>query len=141
MPERVVTAAVLGGVAPTRGPDAISGGAMTLGNLVAPVLEVAGLPVRLAAATLIKLIRPVASPALEVYARVSPEGDRRLLGRPEFKAMFLDDLLNGSRKQLAAPFADVVVFARAVGVPARRGQGSGALVARRPRPHHSVRAR
>ena len=36
MPERVVTAAVLGGVAPTRGPDAISGGAMTLGNLVAP---------------------------------------------------------------------------------------------------------
>ena len=112
MPERVVTAAVLGGVAPTRGPDAISGGAMTLGNMVAPVLEVAGLPVRLAAATLIKLIRPVASPALEVYARVSPEGDRRLLGRPEFKAMFLDDLLNGSRKQLAAPFADVVVFAR-----------------------------
>ena len=32
--------------------------------------------------------------------------------RPEFKAMFLDDLLNGSRKQLAAPFADIVVFAR-----------------------------
>jgi len=112
MPERVVTVAVLGGVAPTRGPDAISGGAMTLGNLVAPILEVAGLPVRLAAATLIKLIRPVASPALEVYAAISPEGDRRLLGRPEFKAMFLDDLLNGSRKQLAAPFADVVVFAR-----------------------------
>ena len=26
--------------------------------------------------------------------------------------MFLDDLLNGSRKQLAAPFADIVVFAR-----------------------------
>lgn len=25
--------------------------------------------------------------------------------------MFLDDLLNGSRKQLAAPFADAVVFA------------------------------
>ena len=47
-----------------------------------------------------------------MYGRVSPEGDRRLLARPEFKAMFLDDLLNGSRKQMAAPFADVVVFAR-----------------------------
>jgi hypothetical protein len=35
-----------------------------------------------------------------------------VLARPEFKAMFLDDLLNGSRRQLAAPFADVVVFAR-----------------------------
>ena len=26
--------------------------------------------------------------------------------------MFLDDLLNGARKQMAAPFADVIVFAR-----------------------------
>ena len=112
MPDRVITAAVLGGVAPTRGPDAISGGAMTLGNIVAPVLEVAGLPVRLAAVTLVNLIRPIASPALEIYAAISPEGDRRLLGRPEFKAMFLDDLLNGSRKQLSAPFADIVAFAR-----------------------------
>lgn len=35
-----------------------------------------------------------------------------MLVRPEFKAMFLDDLLNGSRKQLSAPLADIVVFAR-----------------------------
>jgi pimeloyl-ACP methyl ester carboxylesterase len=58
------------------------------------------------------MIRPVAEPALELYALISPEGDRRLLARPEFKAMFLDDLLNGSRKQLAAPIADAVLFAR-----------------------------
>ncbi|EUA42426.1 alpha/beta hydrolase family protein [Mycobacterium xenopi 4042] len=50
--------------------------------------------------------------ALRLYARMSPEADRHLLLRPEFGAMFLDDLLNGSRKQLAAPFADIVVFAR-----------------------------
>lgn len=112
MPDRVMAAGVLGGVAPVAGQDAVSGGLMTVGSLVAPVIEVADLPFRLAASTLIRLIRPVASPALEVYARLSPEGDRRLLARPEFKAMFLDDLLNGSRKQLAAPFADVVVFAR-----------------------------
>ncbi|WP_078730290.1 alpha/beta fold hydrolase, partial [Mycobacterium tuberculosis] len=43
---------------------------------------------------------------------LSPRADRHLLARPEFKAMFLDDLLNGSRKQLAAPFADVIAFAR-----------------------------
>jgi len=112
MPDRVLTVGVLGGVAPTVGPDAISGGLMSLGSLVAPLLEVAGLPVRLTAATLIKFIAPVAGPALEIYARISPEGDRRLLGRPEFKAMFLDDLLNGSRKQLSAPFYDIVAFAR-----------------------------
>jgi len=112
MPERVIAAGVLGGVAPSVGPDAIDGGLVSLGTVVAPVIEVAGAPLRLAASTVIRLIRPVAEPVLEIYARVSPEGDRRLLGRPEFKAMFLDDLLNGSRKQLAAPFADIVVFAR-----------------------------
>ncbi|MDX1872333.1 alpha/beta hydrolase [Mycolicibacterium sp. 120266] len=112
MPDRVVAAGVLGGVAPYVGPDAIGSGLMDLGSWVAPVLEVAGTPIRLMAATLIRVLGPVASPALDLYARLSPEGDRRLLSRPEFKAMFLDDLLNGSRKQLAAPFADVVVFVR-----------------------------
>ncbi len=112
MPDRVVAAGVLGGVAPTCGPDAIGGGLMALGSAVAPILEVAGGPIRITAGTVIRLVRPIASPALDIYALLSPEGDRRLLLRPEFKAMFLDDLLNGSRKQLAAPFADVVVFAR-----------------------------
>ncbi|HYZ66695.1 MAG TPA: alpha/beta hydrolase [Mycobacterium sp.] len=112
MPERVVAAGVLGGVAPVRGADAIGGGVSTLISMAAPVVELAGAPLRLAASTLIRLIRPVAEPALYAYARISPEADRQLLVRPEFKAMFLDDLLNGSRKQLAAPFADVVVFAR-----------------------------
>ncbi|MBI3226377.1 MAG: alpha/beta hydrolase [Mycolicibacterium cosmeticum] len=112
MPERVVVAGILGGVAPYIGEDAIASGLMNLGSNVAPILEVAGLPIRLVAGTLIKFLGPVASPALEIYARISPEGDRRLLGRPEFKAMFLDDLLNGTRKQLAAPFADIVVFVR-----------------------------
>jgi pimeloyl-ACP methyl ester carboxylesterase len=112
MPERVVAAGVLGGVAPARGADAIGGGVMAFGTVVAPLLEVAGGPIRLAASALVRLARPVASPALDLYGRMSPEADRRMLARPEFKAMFLDDLLNGSRKQLAAPFADVVVFAR-----------------------------
>jgi pimeloyl-ACP methyl ester carboxylesterase len=112
MPDRVVTVGVLGGVAPTRGTDAISGGLMALGTLVAPLLERVGLPIRLAAVVFIRLLQPVAEPALYLYARISPEADRALLVRPEFKAMFLDDLLNGSRKQLAAPFADIVVFAR-----------------------------
>lgn len=112
MPERVVGTGVLGGVAPTVGPDAIGGGLMKLGSRVAPFLQIANTPIRLAAGTLIRFVRPVADPALYLYAAVSPAPDRRMLVRPEFRAMFLDDLLNGSRKQLAAPFADVVVFAR-----------------------------
>jgi pimeloyl-ACP methyl ester carboxylesterase len=113
MPDRVVAAGVIGGVAPTMGADGITGGLMgTVGTRVAPLLQVAGIPIGLVASAIIRLIRPVASPAADLYGRVSPEADRKLLARPEIKAMFLDDLLNGSRKQLSAPFSDVVVFAR-----------------------------
>lgn len=113
MPDRVVAAGVIGGVAPTTGTDAIGGGLMgSVGLRVAPLLHVAGGPVGVVASALIRLIRPVGSPAVDLYGRVSPEADRQLLARPEIKAMFLDDLLNGGRKQMAAPFADVVVFAR-----------------------------
>jgi pimeloyl-ACP methyl ester carboxylesterase len=112
MPDRVIAVGVLGGVAPTVGSDAIGGGVMALGSLVAPLLTVVGFPIRWAAVGFIRMLKPVAEPALYLYARISPEADRRLLVRPEFKAMFLDDLLNGSRKQLAAPFADIIVFAR-----------------------------
>lgn len=112
LPDRVVATGVLGGVAPTRGPDAISGGLMDLGVAVAPLLKLGGAPLRIGATLLIRAARPVASPALDIYALLSPQADRHLLTRPELKAMFLDDLLNGSRKQLAAPFADVIAFAR-----------------------------
>ena len=113
MPDRIIAVGVLGGVAPTRGNDAIGGGVMcNVGLPVAPMLERVGTPLSRVATGLIRLIKPVAEPVLYLYAAISPEGDRRLLERPEFKAMFLDDLLNRSRKQLAAPFADVVVFAR-----------------------------
>ncbi len=112
LPDRVVVVGVLGGVAPASGPDAVGGGLMALGSRVAPFLEVAGTQIRGLATVLIWFARPVASPALDLYAKASPEADRHLLHRPEFKAMFLDDLLNGSRKQLAAPFSDIVLFAR-----------------------------
>jgi pimeloyl-ACP methyl ester carboxylesterase len=113
MPERVVAAGVVGGVAPVTGPDSIGGGLMgNLGTRVAPLLKVAGLPIRLTALTLVQLLRPFAGPAADLYGLVSPPGDRALLARPEIKAMFLDDLLNGSRKQLAAPFYDIMAFAR-----------------------------
>ena len=113
MPDRVVAAGVIGGVAPTTGPDAIAGGVMgSVGLRVAPLLQVAGGPIGLAASVLIRLVRPLASPAADLYGRVSPEADRRLLALPEIKAMFLDDLLHGSRKQLSAPLADVLLFSR-----------------------------
>ena len=110
--DRVQAVGVLGGVAPSVGDDAIAGGIVGLARLAGPAIEVARLPLSIGLTAALRLARPVASPALDLYARLSPEGDRALLRRPEFKAMFLDDLLNGSRKQISAPLADAILFGR-----------------------------
>ncbi|MDZ5623517.1 alpha/beta hydrolase [Nocardioides sp. HM23] len=112
LPERVRGVGVLGGVAPTRGPDAVGGGAIQLAVRLAPLLSVGRVPLGVALTTAIRTVRPVAGAGLDLYAMVQPVGDKNLLSRPEFKAMFLDDLLNGSRFQTSAPLADLVLFTR-----------------------------
>jgi pimeloyl-ACP methyl ester carboxylesterase len=112
MPDRVRAAVVLGGVAPAVGPEAATGGIVSLAARFQPALAALREPISLGIASLIWVARPFADPALGLYARLSPEGDRRLLNRPEFKAMFLDDLLNGSRRGLRAPIYDAVLFGR-----------------------------
>ncbi len=110
--DRVSAIGVLGGVAPTVGVDAIDGGLVAFGRRFAPLISATRVPLGIGLTGAVRLARPFASPAIDLYARLSPAGDRRLLNRPEFKAMFLDDLLNGSRKQLSAPLADVLLFSR-----------------------------
>jgi pimeloyl-ACP methyl ester carboxylesterase len=109
---------VLGGVAPTRGPDAIGGGLIEIAPYAAPILSLTRVPLGFALAQVIRLIRPLAGPVLDGYAAVQPKGDKELLARPEFRAMFLDDLLNGSRFQVSAPLADIVLFTRPWGFEA-----------------------
>jgi len=85
---------------------------VALGRRLSPVLKLARVPIGMGLTAAVRLAKPFASSGLDLYARVSPPGDRALLARPEFKAMFLDDLLNGSRKQLSAPLADVLLFSK-----------------------------
>ncbi|MBZ5740234.1 alpha/beta fold hydrolase [Nocardioides mangrovi] len=118
LPDRVHGVAVLGGVAPTRGADAVAGGPIQLAVSLAPVLSVARVPLGVALTQTIRLVRPLAGSALDLYAAVQPAGDKSLLSRPEFKAMFLDDLLNGSRFQTSAPLNDLVLFTRPWGFDA-----------------------
>ncbi|HSJ21194.1 MAG TPA: alpha/beta hydrolase, partial [Nocardioidaceae bacterium] len=112
MPDRVLGIAVLGGVAPTQGDDAPEGGLLALAARFAPLVSVARVPIGAGLTVAVRLLKPVAGRVLDLYARVQPAGDRELLGRPEFKAMFVDDLLNGSRKQVTAPLSDLLLFAR-----------------------------
>jgi len=114
-PDRVRAVGVLGGVAPTTGPDAIGGGLVALGKRLSPVIAVGRVPIGIGLTGVIRVVKPLASPGLDLFARLSPAGDRALLERPEFKAMFLDDLLNGSRKQISAPLADILLFSRSWG--------------------------
>ena len=130
MPDRVHGVGVLGGVAPTRGPDAAEGGIIQLAVHLAPILTVARVPLGVGITVGIRLARPLAGPALDLYAALQPPGDKFLLARPEFKAMFLDDLLNGSRFQTSAPINDLILFTRPwgfdaadVGVPVRWWHG------------------
>jgi pimeloyl-ACP methyl ester carboxylesterase len=112
MPDRVLGIEVLGGVAPTVGPDAVSGGAVGLARPLVPLVSVGRLPLSGALTSAIRVVRPFAGAGLDLYRVVQPAGDKRVLGRPEFRAMFLDDLVNGSRKQVSAPLADLLLFAR-----------------------------
>jgi pimeloyl-ACP methyl ester carboxylesterase len=112
LPERVRGVGVLGGVAPTRGADAVDGGIIQLAVRFAPLLLAGRVPLGVALTTAIRTVKPLAGAGLDLYARVQPPGDKNLLSRPEFKAMFLDDLLNGSRFQTSAPLADLVLFTR-----------------------------
>jgi pimeloyl-ACP methyl ester carboxylesterase len=112
LPHRVDKVAVIGGVAPVVGPDAIGGGAVGVFRHAAPLVRVGRVPLGLALTGILRLARPVAGSALDLYRVAQPDGDKRLLGRPEFKAMFLDDLLNGSRKQVTAPLSDLLLFSR-----------------------------
>ena len=112
LPERVVGVGVLGGVAPTAGVDAADGGPIQLAVRLAPALDLARVPLGVGLTQAIRLVRPLAGPALDLYAAFQPAGDKNLLARPEFKAMFLDDLLNGSRFQTLAPLNDLVLFTR-----------------------------
>jgi pimeloyl-ACP methyl ester carboxylesterase len=119
LPERVRAVVVLGGVAPSVGPEAADGGLVSLAARFQPALKVLRDPVELSMSTMIRALRPIGSQALHLYARVSPIGDRRLLLRPEFEAMFLDDLMGGRHWRLRAPFYDAVLFGREWGFNVR----------------------
>jgi pimeloyl-ACP methyl ester carboxylesterase len=112
LPDRVLGVGVLGGVAPTRGADAAQGGPIQLAVRLAPFLSAGRVPIGVALTGIIRVVKPLAGHAIDLYAAVQPAGDRNLLSRPEFKAMFVDDLLNGSRFQTSAPVADLVLFTR-----------------------------
>lgn len=112
MPGRVVSAAVLGGVAPAVGPDAAAGGASSLIRTFAPFMRRAHQPVGRMLRGLVRLLEPLADPAVDLFARQMPPGDRRVFEDPAVRGMFVEDLLLGSRRNMQALCLDVTMFGR-----------------------------
>ena len=119
LPDRVRVGGVLGGVAPARGDDALPGGLVGLLAPLGPLATISWVPLSLGLTAGVWALRPVGSLAFDLYARISPEGDRRVFAHPEIKAMFLDDLFGGSRRGIAAPILDFLLFARSWGFSVR----------------------
>jgi pimeloyl-ACP methyl ester carboxylesterase len=112
LPERVVAGAIIGSVAPSRGEDAAEGGAVALTARFNPFLRAMREPLSLGLWAAVRVLRPVASQAFDLFVRFSPSGDREVLASPGMKEMFTDDLLHASRRQFGAPILDLVLFGR-----------------------------
>jgi pimeloyl-ACP methyl ester carboxylesterase len=112
MPDRVTTVGVIGGVAPAVGPDAAGGGMVAVAKPLAPVVKIAHRPLGAMLWAGLRVATPVAPHAVDLYRAIQPAGDRRLLGEQDFRAMFIDDLVNGSRDQFSALLFDLLMFTR-----------------------------
>jgi pimeloyl-ACP methyl ester carboxylesterase len=135
MPERVVAAAVLGGVAPAVGPDAAPGGASGLIRAFAPLMGRARRPLGNALRSLVRLLEPLADQAVDLFARGMPPGDQRIFEDPAMRDMFKEDLILGGRRNMQAICLDVALFARHWGfalehlaVPVHLWYGDGDII-------------
>jgi pimeloyl-ACP methyl ester carboxylesterase len=112
LPGRVVAAAVLGGVAPTVGPDAARGGPSGLIRAFAPLMGRGRQPVGGALRGLVRVLEPFAENAMDLFASRMPPGDQRVFEDPAIRRMFIEDLMLGARRGMQALCLDVVLFGR-----------------------------
>ncbi len=117
--DRVPSVGILGGVVPSGGEEGTHGGLVSLATRFKPLLPLMSEPLGALLTTFVRVARPIASPALDLYARFSPEGDRRVLSVPENKEMFIDDILNSGRHSMRAAAYDAVLFTRYWGFDVR----------------------
>ncbi len=117
--DRVRSVGVLGGVVPSRGPDAVGGGLVGFASRFSHVLPPLREPLGIALTVFVRAVRPFGKQALGLYSRISPEGDRAVLERPEIQTMFLDDLSRNGGRSMRAAVYDAILFTREWGFSPR----------------------
>lgn len=112
LPDRVVVAAILGGVAPAVGPEAAEGAASEgwrrVGGAIGPMHR----PLGGALQGAIYALTPLAEQCIKAFSRFMPKGDQKVFADPLVREMFLDDLILGSRGGMQALFLDTRLFGR-----------------------------
>jgi pimeloyl-ACP methyl ester carboxylesterase len=119
---RVESVGILGGVVPSRGPDAVGGGLVGFAMHFASVLPVVRRPMAVVLRGVVRGIKPFGQQALGLYALASPAGDRAVLERPEVATMFLDDLSTNGGRRMQAFVDDAILFTRDWGFDPREVQ-------------------
>lgn len=112
LPDRIVAAAVLGGVAPSVGEDAVEGGSSAWTRAFSPLVRRTHQPLGGLLRGLVRVLEPFADPALDLFARLMPPGDQRLFQDAAVRRMFQEDLILGSRRCMQAIWLDLALFGR-----------------------------
>ena len=110
LPERIVAVGLLGSLVPTAGADAVAGGIVMLSERFNGVLRRLRRPIGLSMWGLVRALNPLSHLMVQGFARLMPEGDRRVLGDPAVEAMFVDDLTNSSKRQFGAFVNDFILI-------------------------------
>ncbi len=110
LPARVVAVGLLGSLVPTEGEDAIAGGVVALSHRFNRALKLLRRPIGVGMWGVFRAANPLSHFAVQAFARMMPEGDRRVLSDPALEAMFVDDLTVGSKRQFFAFINDFILI-------------------------------
>jgi len=112
LPDRVAAVGLLGALVPTAGDDAIAEGIVALSRRFNGALSMMRRPLGTGLWAMMRAANPLSHLMVQGFARMMPEGDRRVLGDPALEAMFVDDLTVGSRRQFRAFVNDAILIGR-----------------------------
>lgn len=105
LPDRVVAAAVIGGIGPVCGPDAVPGHGRTLARLHPFAARIAE-PVGRVLPTLVRPAVPHAELAVRAFSVFAPPADRPILLDQAFMSVLVGDILHVMDDGLAGPLHD-----------------------------------
>src|SRR5215218_5093964 len=112
LPERVLAVGLLGSLVPMAGEDAVAGGLVALSARFNGALTALRRPLGRGLWGVVRALNPVAHVAYRGFARVMPEGDRRVLLDRDLEGVFVDDLTIAGRRQFQAFVNDLLLIGR-----------------------------